>query len=103
MKLRRGDSWAMRWQLLGPSDAPLDLTGASARMHLRTSDGTLMLDASGYLSLLPQGEIALFVPFTVMDAIPPGRYEFDLELTRPGQIRDTLDADELIIEQDVTV
>lgn len=103
MKLRRGDSWAVGWKLLGPNDVPVDLAGASARLHLRTPDGDLVLDGSGYLSLLAHGEITLFVPFPVMDGIPPGRYAFDLELTRPGQIRDTVDADELIVEQDVTV
>lgn len=103
MKIRRGDSWTMWWQLLGHGDAPMDLSGASARMHLRRPDGTLVLDASGYLTVLPQGEVLLFVPFSVMDGVPTGRYEFDLELTRPGGLRDTVDADELVIEQDVTV
>lgn len=85
IQILRGDTWRRAWLLSQPAGAPVDLTGATARLHLRSSSGTLAVEATvdnGRIVITPlDGRIALSVPAAVMAAVAPGSYVADLEVT----------------------
>lgn len=87
----RGDTWRRTWFIEAADGSPVDLTGATARVVLRTRAGQLALEAStadGRITLTPaEGRIDLTVPAAAM-RLPAGRYPFDLEVTFPdGRVR----------------
>lgn len=43
VKIYRGDTWQRAWVLTDASGAPLDLTGASARLHARDAAGAKVM------------------------------------------------------------
>lgn len=84
--LVRGDSWSASWSVREPDGAELIADGAIARLHVRSSAGALLLSAStdnGHITL-SNGAATLLVPFTATESLAPGRYAFDLEITRAG-------------------
>ncbi len=98
------DTWTRAWRLTA-AGRPLDLTGASARLHLRDAAGVKVAEAStadGRLTLDgPAGRLDLTMPAAVM-ALPPGAYRFALEITdAEGQVR-TVETHTLILLADVT-
>jgi hypothetical protein len=102
----RGDSWVVSWTILGADNQPINLTGASARVQLRDSKNTLMVEAStgnGLITITPtQGRIDMNVPYSAMEAIPVGTYQYDLEVTFANGVRRTYVVDQLYIERDVS-
>lgn len=105
VKVYRGDTWQRAWLLEDGSGAPIDLTGASARLHVRDDAGTLLVSAStadGRLTLTPaQGRIDMLVPASAM-AIAPGAYRFDIEVTFASGVRRTYEQDTLVVLEDIS-
>lgn len=105
VKLYRGDTWQRAWVIEQPAGVPLDLTGATARLHVRDGAGQLVMDASvanGWLSIQPgDGRIDLLMPKEAT-GIVPGSYRFDLEITLANGIRKTVEQDALLVIEDMT-
>ena len=100
----RGDTWTRAWIVKAATGALVDLTGASARLQLRSTDGTLAVSAS----TAPDGgitisgsQITLTIPATTM-VLPPGYYFFDIELTQADGKRTTLEQVRMQIKEDYT-
>ncbi|MCX7669499.1 MAG: hypothetical protein N2439_05445 [Anaerolineae bacterium] len=104
VKLVRGDSWRRAWLLKSSDGQPVDITGASARLHVRdradalvmsadTADGRITLDG-------PAGRIDLHMPFAATQ-VAPGRYWWDIELTLAG-VRTTIERGALSVVEDAS-
>ncbi|MBN2691740.1 MAG: hypothetical protein JXR43_07780 [Burkholderiaceae bacterium] len=106
VKLFRGDTWTRAWRMEDAACAPIDLTGASARLQLRDSAGALALDATtdnGRLRLTAlEGRIDLLVPYADTALLAAATYRFDLEVTHASGIRRTYEQDSLVILEDVS-
>lgn len=106
VEIFRGDTWVRVWTIT-VDGAPLDLTGASARMQLRqaAADETALLDVStGTEDLVIQdpptsGVISLR---TQTDGLTAGKYIFDLQVTFPDGTIQTYEQETLKVKQDVT-
>ena len=64
-----------------------DLTGATARLHVRDSAGGLLLDcttANGLLTITPGDRKIDLLVSAASTSIAAGAYDFDLEITWPG-------------------
>ena len=103
-KLIRGDTWRRAW-IVGGTANPTDLTGATARLHLRDAKDVLKVTATtenGLLTITPlTGRIDLRVEGSVMN-IEPDTYSFDLELTTDDGIIRTIEQEKLKIIADIT-
>lgn len=101
----RGDSWVRAWVLKYSDGSIIDLTDASARLHLRDSEGTLIAEAStdtGEMSLTPgAGRVDMIMPAADMD-IDPAAYTFDMEVTFASGIVKTYEQGTVTIIQDQT-
>jgi hypothetical protein len=104
VKLYRGDTWTRAWELRDAAGSPIDLTGASARLHVRDAAGAVVVSAStadGRLTITPaSGRIDMLVPYSAT-AIAPGSYRFDLEVTHAGGLRRTYEQDMLVVLEDM--
>lgn len=104
----RGDTWLRSWVIKDASGAPVDLTGASARLHVRPQEGTdnadeLILAATvgDGLTITPgTGRVDLRVEAADM-AIDPGTYRFELELTDGDGVVRTIEQNRIMIIEDV--
>ena len=105
VKLYRGDTWTRGWELRDAAGNPIDLTGASVRLHVRDASGSVVISASttdGRLTITPaSGRIDMLVPYAVT-GITPGSYRFDLEVTHANGVRRTYEQDTLIVLEDIT-
>jgi hypothetical protein len=105
VKLFRGDTWLRTWVLKDATEAPINLTGASARLYLRDSQQTIVLQATSANNLLTitplEGRIDLQVPYSQMN-LPIGKYKFDLEVTHANGVRKTYEQNMLQLLEDVT-
>lgn len=105
VKLYQGDTWTRAWVLQDAAGQPIDLTGAQARLQVRTAADALALSAStadGRLTLTPlEGRIDLAVPFADM-SLAVASYAYALEVTHANGVRRTYEADVLSILEDVT-
>lgn len=102
VQLVKGDTWQRAWLITYRQGQPVDLTGATARLHVRTPQGALQLNASAYLSIAHPGRIDLLVPYADTDTLDPGTYAYDLEVTYPSGVRRTYEQARLIISEDYT-
>jgi DNA-binding IclR family transcriptional regulator len=104
VRLVRGDTWTRAWELRDAAGAPIDLTGATARLQVRddadavliaasTSDGRITVTATA-------GRIDMKVPYSAT-ALAPGSYRFDLEVTHADGTRRTYEQDTLVVLADV--
>jgi hypothetical protein len=104
-RLFRGDTWRRAW-VVGGLENPTNLTGATARLHLRDSKDILKIAATtenGLLSITPLlGRIDLRVEGTDMILDPNDSYTFDLELTTEDGIIRTIEQEKLKINADIT-
>ena len=103
---RRGDTFnglSLTYKLNG---APVDLTGASIRMHLRRTagDGQVALpldtDNDGIVITDPAGG-NFHIPAQIID-IAPHCYRYDLEITLSNGVRKTRMQGEFPITPDIT-
>lgn len=103
VRLVRGDTWEREWRLKDPAGAPIDLTGASARLHARDATGSLVIEASTVDGRIALGGVAgtavMVVPSSATE-IAPGSYRFDFEITYAGGRRRTYEQNVLIVLED---
>lgn len=72
----------------GTSGSPLDITGYTVASQMRksyTSSTAYSLNAAIYNAV--SGQVRLTLNATQSEAIPPGRYLYDLEITSAGGVR----------------
>lgn len=104
VKIYRGDSWGREWRLTDENGAPIDLTGASARLQARDAAGILAIEASTVDGRLVLGGVAgtaaMTVPYSAT-AIAPGSYRFDFEITYAGGSRRTYEQNVLVVLEDM--
>lgn len=103
-RLYRGDTWKRAWIAKDSTGAVIDLTGATARLHVRDSGGTLVLNytqADALTITELSGRIDLEAPYADMEGLAPGTYSFDLEVTLAG-VRRTYEVNTLVISADVS-
>lgn len=99
----RGDTWLRSWIIKDANHVPVDLTGATARLHLRNQQGEAVVSATApdEITITPDtGRIDMIVPAASM-VLPLGAYKFDLELTQAGIVT-TLEQKTLLIMEDMT-
>lgn len=105
IKLIRGDTWQRTWVIQDAASRPVDLSNTSARLHVRDSLGSLVMQAStddGKLTVQPlNGRIDLIMPKEETD-VPAGTYDFDIEVTFPNGVRRTYEQGTLVVLKDVT-
>lgn len=105
VKVFRGDTWKRAWVLKDDGDNPVDLSGVSARLHVRDQAGAKVAEAStadGRLVVQPaQGRVDMTVPAAAM-ALAPGAYRFDLEITTAGGDVHTLEQSTLVVLEDMS-
>lgn len=105
VKVYRGDTWRRIWIVQDAHGAPLDLTGYTARLHVRDADGLKLAEAStadGRLVITPAaGRIELTMPAAVMAGLAPGSVRFDIELTSGGGEVTTLEQSTLVVREDM--
>lgn len=104
----RGDTWLRSWVIKDSTGAPVDLTGASARLHVRPQEGTdnaddLILAATvgdGLTINAGAGRVDLRVESADM-VLDPETYRFELELTDGDGVVRTIEQGRLMIIEDV--
>lgn len=105
VKLYRGDTWQRAWVIESPAGTPVDLTGATARLHVRDATGVKVMEAStadGRITIRPaEGRIDLAMPSSAT-AVSPGSYRFDIEVTYPDSTRATYEQATLVVLEDMT-
>ena len=104
VRLYRGDTWRRGWLRRQPSGAPVDLTGATARLHVRDDAGALLIQAStadGRITIVPdEGRINMSVPYAAT-GLAPGSYRYDIEVTYADGTRETIEQSTLIVLEDM--
>jgi hypothetical protein len=88
IKARQGQTLTRNWTW-SVEDDPVNLTGFTARMQVRTSPDSddVVLDAGPFISLGGTlGTVNLSVPAGTIAAISQGRYLYDLELDNGGTV-----------------
>ena len=105
VKLYRGDTWLRSWRLRQSNGAPVNLTAAAARLHVRDAYGALVMAAStadGRLVIAPlEGRIDLTMPYAAT-GVAPGSYRFDLEVTHADGTRQTVEQAPLVVLEDMS-
>lgn len=105
VKVYRGDTWRRAWMLTDDGGNAVDLSGASARLHVRDQAGAKVAEAStadGRITMTPaSGRIDMRMPAAAM-AMQPGPYRFDLEITTAGGDVTTLEQAMLVVLEDMT-
>ena len=100
----RGDTWQRTW-VISDGQNPVDLTGASARLHVRDKNDALIMSASianGRLIMQPiGGRIDLVMPKEITN-VDSGKYKFDLEVTFANGTRKTYEQSNLVVMKDIT-
>jgi hypothetical protein len=83
----RGDTLDLSLLLPPADDLFPDLTGATARLHVRDGAGVLALECStgnGLMTVLPSArQIDVLVP-KASNTLEAGAHDFDFEITWPG-------------------
>ena len=106
----RGDTWLRSWVIKDASGAPVDLTGASARLHVRPQEGTdnadeLILAATvgdGLTITADTGRVDLRVEAVDMAELDLATFRFDLEMTFADGIVRTIEQNRIMIIEDIT-
>ena len=102
----QGATWTLTIVYNNPDGTPIDLTGYTGRMQLRTKfDSTAVLTLStangGIVITGPTGQIAITATATQTQAINPGLYLYDLELTSGAEITRLIQG-QLTVRENVT-
>lgn len=110
IKHYRGDTWLRSWVIKDATGAPVDLTGASARLHVRPQEGTdtadeLILAATvgdGLTITAGAGRVDLRVEAVDMAGLDLATFRFDLEVTFADGIVRTIEQNRIMIVEDIT-
>lgn len=104
--LYRGDTWRREWRLTSASGAPIDLTGASARLHLRNEAGERIAEANTANGRIvidgPAGKLIMVIPAVETRALAVARHKFDLEVTHADGTVKTYEASTLAVLEDMS-
>lgn len=104
----QGATFLRTFRWLDESETPVDLTGFSAEMHVRTNHKatTTIVELSttqGTITLVPaEGRIQLSLSAAETTALPVGRGVYDLELISSGGIVTRLLEGKFIVTPEVT-
>jgi hypothetical protein len=105
-KLYRGDTWSRVWVLKNPVKQPIDLSGATARLHVRNNAKALIYAASTVNWDIvvdgTAGKLTLTVAAAETAAWAPGTYKFDLEVTHADGTVKTYESSALAVLEDQT-
>ncbi len=108
IKAKQGATFRRVLTWLGADNEPIDLTGYTARMHVRThpDDDEFILDLTTENGRIALGGTAGTVTLTVDDATmsdtPAGSYYYDLELVSPGLVVTDLVEGQFNVSREVT-
>lgn len=106
VRLFRGDTWTRTWILADSAGKPVNLAGATARLHVRDPAGALVMSAStadGRIVIQPaEGRLDLAMPKEATAALAPGLYGWDLEVTHGDGRRHTYEHGSLRVLVDVS-
>jgi len=91
LKINQGETYRHKLYLSDPSDVPINLTGYTARMHIRENikSEVVLLELTTenggiILSDLLGGELSLYISSTGTSAITWAQGVYDLEVIAPG-------------------
>ena len=84
---------------------PVDLTGVTAKMMIRSKNNTLVHDASSSIVITPlAGRVAFNVPNTVTELWSLGKkYYYDIELTCPADLENPGGSVVTLLQTELTV
>jgi len=102
----KGDTWEVQWSLLDAARQPLDLTGVTARLHLRTAPGAaLTIEASSTNGRMTVGAGTVRMRIEAVDTalVTAGTYLYSLELTWPDGTVKTVVQGRVVVDEDVTL
>lgn len=105
-RLKRGDTWrqVFTWRQGSETGPAVDLTGCSARLHLRGRGRALVLDCTPYLTLdAGGGSVTVTAPHEATAVLPVDTLSFDVELTFQDGSRQSTETMYLIVDEDETV
>ena len=110
IKHYRGDTWLRSWIIKDATGAPVDLTGASARLHVRPQEGADNADelilsvavGTGLTITADTGRVDLRVEAVDMAELDLAIFRFDLEVTFADGIVRTIEHGRLMIVEDIT-
>lgn len=98
-----GDSWRYGWEFMDDEGRLLNLTGISARLQLRNRAGTKVAEATtadGRLTVdVAKSSVFLDMPPAAM-TLPPGEYDFALEVVYPDGFKQTYGISALLVTKD---
>lgn len=98
--VKRGDHWIESFEFLDPSDTPIDLTGRTPKIQIRTATDAAtvaleLTDGSGFTFTAASGLIEVSASIT----IDPGEYVWELEIGG-SVVSSPLDG-KFVVEQDI--
>ena len=100
----RNDRWSLVVQMLQPDKTPVNLTGATAIMTVRTKAGQMVLRATtenGHITITPtEGRIDITIPIAATD-IEPNIYDWMLRVKLPNDNWQTITSGELKVFEDL--
>ena len=102
--IKRGDTWSQsfEWRQGSETGDPVDLTGCTARCHVRDRADTLIADVTDYLTVDgPAGTVDLALVPT--ETFPVAKLQFDIELTWPDGTVQSTETMTLRVIEDVTL
>lgn len=106
IQLKRGDTWVQTfsWKQGNETGIPVDLSGCTARLHIRDKQRRLLIDASPFLTIQgTEGVVTVEVPASLTRALPIGPCFFDIEITfADGTVRST-ETMSLSVAEDITL
>jgi len=101
----RGDTFLRSWVLKDSNGNPIDLTDATARLHLRDAEGVLVVEATtenGSIVIDEEfGRINLRLDAADM-VLEIATFKFDIELTHANGVVKTLEKNNIQIMEDIT-
>lgn len=98
LSVKRGDTWTWKCSFAGVDGAPVDLTGVTARLHVRDKRQALLADYTDSL-VVGASDVSLSVPAD----LPIGTQYFDIELTFPDGTVTSTDTMTLSVVRDITL
>jgi hypothetical protein len=104
----KNDSFRLGLDLCTNENTPIDLTGASVLMQIKlNNDSTISLveasTANGLITIGPKNQVNVNVPPVSMNPVVwPNTYYYDIQVTFPGMIVQTIMAGRLIVIKDTS-
>jgi hypothetical protein len=105
LTVKRGDTWNIQFDWKN-DNAPIDLTGCTARMQIRDKLDALIttVTTANHITIFgTTGTVNVSFPSAITEDIDPGTYYSDLEITFPvtGQVQSS-NIIQFQVQQDIT-